>query len=315
MPAARPSWRGQLRLSLVSIAVEIYPAEKSSARPSFRQIHKPTGKPINYEKVVKGLGPVDPQEIARGYEYEKGQFVLLEEEEIDAVRLETKKTIELVQFVEAREICPYFFDKSYYVSPADELAQDAFRVIRDALRESRKVGLGQMAMRGGEYLVAVQPVGKGLMLNTLHYLDEVRRPEPFFADVSAARAEEDLLDVATALIDKKTAPFDPAAFTDHYQSALGELIATKLESRGKTVKLDRDARPAAGASNVIDLMAALKRSLEGQNAEPKEKPAKPVRRAAAKAEPQPAGRKPTAPKPAARGSRAETRPARPKKAG
>lgn len=274
MAAARPSWRGQLRLSLVSIAVELFPAEKSTAKTSFRQIHKPSGKPINYEKVVRGIGPVNPEDIAKGYEYEKGQFVLLEDEEIDSVRLETKKTVDLVQFVDAEEISPYFFDKSYYVVPADELAQDAFRVIRDALAESNKIGLGQMAMRGGEYLVAVQPIGKGIMLNTLHYVDEVRKPEPFFTDVSGDKAEEDLLEVAMALINRKTAPFNPAAFTDHYQAALHELIEAKLKAKDKMVTLDKDREPVRSTGNVIDLMAALKKSLEAPQDAMASKPAK-----------------------------------------
>ena len=278
MPASRPSWRGQLRLSLVSIAVELYPAEKSAARTSFRQIHKPTGKPINYEKVVKGVGPVSADEIAKGYEYEKGSFVLLDDDEIDAVRLETKKTVELVQFVDAAEISPFYFDKSYYVVPADELAQDAFRVIRDALSQSGKVGLGQLAMRGGESLIAVRPIGKGLMLSTLHYADEVRKPEPFFTDVSAETAEAELLEIATALIDRKTAPFDPAKFQDHYQSALHELIEAKLKDQGQHVQLDKETAPANTASNVVDLMAMLKKSLEGPA---DEKPAKSTRKKAA----------------------------------
>ena len=132
-------------------------------------------KPVKYEKVVPGVGPVDQDEILKGFEYEKGNFVLLDEEEIDAVKLETRKTLELVQFVGACEIDPIYFDKSYYVVPQDELSEDAFRVVRDALRASEKVGLGQMAMRGREYLVALKPCGTGLMLETLHYEDEIRK--------------------------------------------------------------------------------------------------------------------------------------------
>ena len=161
MPATRPIWKGQLRLSLVSIAVELYTATKSNAKPSFRQIHEPTGKPINYEKVVAGVGPVDKDEIMKGFEYEKGDYVLLTDDEIDAVKLETRKTLELTQFVGACEIDPIYYDKPYFVVPADELAEDAFRVIRDALRQSQKVGLGQLALRGKEYLVAIKPTRHG----------------------------------------------------------------------------------------------------------------------------------------------------------
>ena len=148
MPAARPSWKGHIRLSLVSIPVELYTATKTTEKISFRQIHEPTGKPVHYQKVVAGVGPVDTDEILKGFEYEKGHYVLLTEDDIDAVRLETKKTFDLTQFVGSCEIEPLYFDKPYFVVPQDELAEDAFRVIRDALRETQMVGLGQLAMRG-----------------------------------------------------------------------------------------------------------------------------------------------------------------------
>ncbi|RYH02452.1 MAG: Ku protein, partial [Alphaproteobacteria bacterium] len=152
MPATRPIWKGQLRLSLVSIPVEVFTATKSSAKPTFRQIHEPSGKPIHYEKVVDGIGAVDHDDIKKGFEYGKGDYVLLEDDELDAVKLETKKTLELVQFVEEDEIPALYYDAPYFVAPADELAEDAFRVVRDALRKSKKVGLGQLALRGKEYL-------------------------------------------------------------------------------------------------------------------------------------------------------------------
>jgi DNA end-binding protein Ku len=280
MPASRPIWKGQLRLSLVSIAVELFTATKSDARPSFRQIHEPSGKPVRYEKVVDGIGPIDTDDIMKGFEYEKGDYVLLTEEEIDAVRLETKKTLELTQFVGACEIDPLYYDKPYYMTPADELAQDAFIVIRDALRRSEKVGLGQLTLRGKENLVAIRPAGKGLLLETLHYEDELRKADPYFSDIPGKKADADLLDVATALIDKKTGPFDAAAFKDHYQAALRELIARKLKSKGKRVstKDEPEERPSAG-SNVVDLMAALKSSLEGDAKKSPAKKAAPRRKA------------------------------------
>lgn len=263
MPPTRPVWKGQLRLSLVSIAVELFTATKSGAKPSFRQIHEPTGKPINYEKVVAGVGPVDRDEIMKGFEYEKGEYVLLTEDEINDVKLETRRTLELTQFVGACEIDPIYYDKSYFMVPADELAEDAFRVIRDALRESERVGLGQLALRGKEYLVAIKPTGTGMMLETLHYEDEIRKSDAFFAQIPAKKADKDLLEVASALIEKKTAPFDAAAFKNNYQKALRELIDAKLESKGKRVAVvERESEAAPTGSNVIDLMAALKKSLE-----------------------------------------------------
>lgn len=265
MPSARPIWKGQIRLSLVAIPVELYSASKTGARLSFRQIHEPSGKPVKYEKVVPGIGPIDSEEILKGFEYEKNDFVLLKDEEIDAVKLETRKTLELVQFVGGCEIDPIYFDKSYYVVPQDELAEDAFRVIRDALRSTEKIGLGQIAMRGHEYICALKPCGTGLLLETLHYEDEIRKSDPFFSGIPKTRAEKDLLDVATQLIERKTAPFEASQFKDHYTQALRALVDKKLKSKGKRKVSTDTEEPTAAESkgNVIDLMDALKSSLEG----------------------------------------------------
>ena len=260
MPAARPSWKGHIRLSLVSIPVELYTATKTTEKISFRQIHQPTGKPVHYQKVVTGVGPVDTDEILKGFEYEKGHYVLLTDEDIDAVRLETKKTFDLTQFVGACEIEPLYFDRPYFVVPQDELAEDAFRVIRDALRETNMVGLGQLAMRGKEYLAALKPCGSGLLLETLHYEEEIRKADPFFAGISEEKADDDLLAVAKELIRRKTAPFDASAFKDHYTKALRSLIDERIKGKAPKVETE-DERPSGG--NVIDLMAALKQSLEG----------------------------------------------------
>ncbi len=265
MPSARPIWKGQIRLSLVAIPVELYSASKTGARLSCRQIHEPSGKPVKYEKVVPGIGPIDSDEILKGFEYEKNDFVLLEDEEIDAVKLETRKTLELVQFVGGCEIDPIYFDKSYYVVPQDDLAEDAFRVVRDALRSTEKIGLGQIAMRGREYICALKPCGSGLLLETLHYEDEIRKSDPFFSGISKTKAEKDLLEVATQLIERKTAPFEAGKFKDHYTQALRALVDKKLKSKGKRkVSTDADEPTVAETKgNVIDLMDALKSSLEG----------------------------------------------------
>ena len=272
--ASRAVWKGQLRLSLVSIPVEIHAATKSGARVSFRQIHGPTGKRIRYEKVVPGVGPVDKDEIMKGYET-GDDIVLLEPDEIDAIKLETKKTLELVQFVGACEINPLWFDRPYYVVPTDDLAEDAYRVVRDALRQADKVGIGQLTMRGREYLCALKPCGDGLLLETLHYADEIRSAEPLFSDIEDEPADEELLAVATQLIDRKTAPFKADAFTDNYDRALRELIEAKTKSR-KTRRVSRDetggAKPAGG-ENVVDLMDALKKSLKTQGAKSGGRPA------------------------------------------
>ena len=263
--AARALWKGQLRLSLVSIPVELYAARNAGARVSFRQIHKPSGKRIRYEKTVAGIGPVDSDDIVKGYEVEDGEYILLEPGEIDAIKLETKKTLELVQFVGACEIPPIYFDKPYYLVPTDDLAEDAYRVVRDALRSAEKVGLGQITMRGKEYLAAIKPCGDGLLLETLHYPDELRDSEPMFSAIEDAKVDTELLDLATSLIEKKTAPFNAENFTDRYAEALRAL----LDARQKNKKTPRastgeDDRPSG--ENVVDLMAALKQSLKGTQA-------------------------------------------------
>ncbi len=298
--AARAYWQGQIRLALVSIPVEIYSATKSGAAIAFHQIHEPSGKRIKYEKVVPGIGPVDRDEILKGFEYEKGSYVLLDEKEIEGVKLESKKTLELTQFVDAHEIDAIYFEKPYYVVPADDLAEEAFVVLREALRKTRKVGIGQLALRGREYAVSLKPCGRGMVLETLRYADEVNKAASFFREIGDAKPDEDLLDLATTLIEKKAGKFDASEFHDRYVDALRDLIERKKE--GKTIKTsdDDDSRPKG--SNVVDLMAALKRSLDRPGAAPKEaakaapakKPAakKPTAKAAAeKAEPKPAAKR------------------------
>jgi DNA end-binding protein Ku len=271
---SRALWKGQLRLSLVSIPVEVFSATKTGARFAFRQIHEPSGKPVHYDKVVDGIGPVDTDEIVKGYEYESGKYVLLEPDEIDAVKLETKKTLELVQFVDASEISPIYYDKPYYVVPSDDLAEDAYRVVRDALRKSGKVGLGQLTLRGREYIAAIKPCGDGLLLETLHYADELRKADPMFHGLSGKTSDDDLLEVATALIDKKTAPFDATTFKDNYSTALKELVQKKL--KGKKAKIEVEDEDDTGNDNVVDLMSALKKSLESSSA--KASPKKPAQK-------------------------------------
>lgn len=273
---SRALWKGQLRLSLVSIPVEVFSATKTGARFAFRQIHEPSGKPVHYDKVVDGIGPVDTDEIVKGYEYESGKYVLLEPEEIDAVKLETKKTLELVQFVDASEISPIYYDKPYYVVPSDDLAEDAYRVVRDALRKSGKVGLGQLTLRGREYIAAIKPCGDGLLLETLHYADELRKADPMFHGLSGKTSDDDLLEVATALIDKKTAPFDATTFKDNYSTALKALVERKLKGKKAKIEVEDEDDTGKRGDNVVDLMSALKKSLESSSA--KASPKKPAQK-------------------------------------
>jgi DNA end-binding protein Ku len=267
--AARAYWQGQIRLALVSIPVEIYPATKSGAQVSFKQIHEPTGKPIHYEKVVTGVGPVDTDEIMKGFEYEKGNFVLLEQDEIDAVKLESRKTLELTGFVDAGEIDVLYYEKPYFVVPADDLAEEAYIVLREALRRTKKVGLGQLAMRGREYVVSLKPCGRGMVIETLRYADEVNKAQGYFRDIPDTSPDPDLLDLAEALIEKKAGRFNPAEFHDRYVDALKDLIERKRKAKGRKIIEDTEGEPSArSGSNVIDLMAALKKSMDRPDATP-----------------------------------------------
>lgn len=280
--AARAYWQGHIRLALVSIPVEVYPATKSGAAISFRQIHEPSGKRVAYEKIVPGIGPVDRDEIVRGFEVSRGNYVLIEDDEIEAVKIESKRTLELVQFVDAGEIDPLYFEKPYYVAPQDELAEEAFIVLREALRKARKIGLGQLSVRGDEKLVAVKPCGKGLLLETLRYADEVRKGQAFFSEIGDAEPAPELLDLATTLIEQRTAPFDASEFRNRYIDALRALIDKKAKSKSGRKILEETGEPAGSkGSNVIDLMAALKQSVGA------EKPAAKAGKSAAK----PAARK------------------------
>jgi len=273
--AARAYWQGQIRLALVSIPVEIYAATKSGAQIAFHQIHQPTGKRVRYEKTVPGIGPVKPEDIVKGFEVGKGDYVLLQPEEIEAVKLESKKTLELTQFVDADEIDVLYYERPYYVVPADDLAEEAFVVLREALRRAKKVGLGQLAMRGREYIVSLKPCGRGMVLETLRYADEVNRAQSYFREIEDVKPDPELLDLAEALIEKKTAPFRPDTFHDRYVDALERLIEKKKKAKGRRILEDEEEAPAKRSGNVIDLMAALKKSVDtGGKSAPAKRPAK-----------------------------------------
>jgi DNA end-binding protein Ku len=266
--AARAYWSGRIRLALVSIPVELFTATKSSSRISFNQIHKPSGKRIRYEKVVPGLGAIDTDDIVKGYEIEKGKYVLLTDEEIDEVKLEAKKTIDLQQFVDEDAIDPIFFDRPFVVMPEadDEDAAEAYAVLREALKRTKKVGLGQLVIRGQGSIVAVRAADGGLMVETLRYADEVQNPSTFFRDLPKKSVDKDLVGLAEELIERKSGKFDPKAFKDSYTEALREVIEAKAEHRQV-----RQIEEPVQSTNVIDLMQALKRSVgkEGKSADGK----------------------------------------------
>ena len=292
--AARAIWRGQIRLALVSIPVELFPATKSGAQIQFHQVHVP------------GVGPVDRDEIVKGYEVSKGHYILLDPEEIESVKLESRKTLDLVEFVDVHDIDAMYYEKPYFVVPADDLAEEAYVVLRDALKAAKKIGVGQLAMRGQEYVVALKPCGRGLLLETLRYADEVNKAQSYFRDIGDSEPDADLLDMASMLIERKAGKFDPTEFHNRYVDALHDLIKEKQKAKGEKVIQDPDAdAPPPRGSNVVDLMAALKRSLgnaeEGKAANENKRAATAKKTTAKKPAPRHAPKKAPAKKAAAGG--------------
>ncbi len=280
---ARPYWTGFLKLSLVTIAVRLYTASSERERIRFHQIHEPSGERVRQQLIVPGIGPVEREDIVKGYEYEKGRYVTVDPEDLKRLRLETTDTIDIVEFVE--DIDPIYFDSPYYLVPDGSVADEGYRVIREALRQSGKIAVGQLVINGQERVIAIRPLGTGLLGNSLRYQDEIRKPEDYFRTIAADTVDDDQLAIMEQIIARKTREFDASRFVDHYQAAVRELIDEKLKGKLPTKAPER--KPA----QVINLMDALKRSLaEEEQAAPKG-----ARRPAARAasEPEPPARTPT----------------------
>jgi DNA end-binding protein Ku len=260
----RAYWKGFLRLSLVSIPVEIYNAVDTSSEIHLNQIHKPSGKRINYTKTVKGIGPVEAADIIKGYEIDKDTYVTLEADEIDALKIESKRTLDLQQFIDVSEIDPRYFEKPYYVVPADEHAAEGYLVIREALRGMNKLGVGQITMGGREHIVTVGAVDKGLVMEVLRYAEEIKSPKTYFDDLPALKLDREMVSLARELISKKAAPFEPERFRDGYADAMKALIEKKAKGQ-KITAVSMDEQPQG---KVIDLLAALKSSLKTAQTKP-----------------------------------------------
>jgi DNA end-binding protein Ku len=260
-------WRGFLRLQLVSINVDIYSAGESGAEIQFNQIHKPSGKRIKHTKVVPGIGPVENADIVKGYQVEPDVYVTMEPEEIEAIRLESKKTIDMVQFVDAEQIDPRYYERPYYIVPKDEVAAEGYLVIREALHKSGKVGLGQLTMQGREHLGVIAPVEKkGLLLNIIRYENELRKADKYFADLESVKFDPELVNLASELVERNSAPFNPKRFKDTYAEELRKLVEKK--AKGQKIEIRKTDKPKP--SNVVNLMDALKKSLKA--GEDKQKP-------------------------------------------
>jgi DNA end-binding protein Ku len=255
-------WRGFLRLQLVSINIDIYAAAESKSEITFNQIHKPSGKRIRYEKVVPGIGAVESSDIVKGYQVEPEVYVTLEPEEVDAIKLESKKTIDLVQFVNASEIDARYYERPYYIVPKDEVAAEGYLVIREALIKARKVGLAQITMHGREHLVAVMPIEKGMLLNVMRYENELRSADKFFKELQDVKYDKELVNLASELVARNSAPFNPEKFKDSYAVELAELV--KKKARGQKITIP--AAVGKEPSNVVNLMDALKKSLGKEKA-------------------------------------------------
>jgi DNA end-binding protein Ku len=265
-PPARPVWTGQIRLALVALPVKLYSALDSREKIAFNQIHEPTKQRIKYEKVAPGVGAVKSDEIVKGYEYQKGRYVLFSDEEFEALKIDSKKTLDMIQFAPANTIDPIYFDKPYYALPDGKLADEPYRVVRDALRNTKTVGLGQITMRGRSYIAAVKPYEDGLLVETVHYAEELRSARGFFDEIPQGKSEPDLVDLAEELIKRKQAPFDPKKFEDEYSQAVERLVKKKIERHGDLVLEDKEEPSPDYGDNVVSLVDALKKSLAKKQA-------------------------------------------------
>ncbi len=257
--APRPNWKGFLKLSLVSCSVALYPATTTNQRVSFNIINKNTGNRVRYEVVDAETGePVEKEDRVKGYKMEGNEYLLLEDEELENVALESTHTIDIQEFVPVSEVDRIYLDESFYIVPQDDVAQEAFAVIREAMRKEDLAGLAKVVIYRRERLLLLQPRGKGLLATALRYKDEVRDEKDYFDDIDNVKVSADMLKLAAHILDTKKGKFDPKKFEDRYETALKELI--KAKKAGKEPPTLAEPKP----SNVVNLMDALKRSAKGE---------------------------------------------------
>ncbi|MFM9864129.1 MAG: Ku protein [Micropepsaceae bacterium] len=272
--AARPSWQGHLKLSLVTCPVALYNAISPRGDVHFNMINPSTGNRIKMVTIDAGTEePVERKNLVKGYEIAKGEYVIVTQEEIDSVKLESTKTIEIDSFVPASDIDHLYWDNPYYLVPDGKMAAEPFAVIREAMERAEQVALGRIVMSSRERLVAIEPRDRGLVATTLRSHEEVRAMKDYFADIPAIRPDPEMIAIASKIMAQKEAEFDPTEFKDHYEDALRELI----ERKQKGHKISKKDEPAE--SNVINLMDALKASLKGGGDKPAKKADKPAKAA------------------------------------
>jgi DNA end-binding protein Ku len=261
--APRSNWKGFLKLSLVSCPVQLYPATTSKERVTFNLLNRETGNRLRRRLVDPDTNEeVDAADQVKGYQVAKNEYILVEEDEIDAVAIESTHTIDIEAFVPRSEIDETFLDTPYYLGPDGKMGEEAFAVIREAMREKDVVGIGRVVLYRRERPIMLQPRGKGLVATTLRYAYEVRDDADYFEDIDDVEVPEEMLDLATHIIERKMSRFDPKRFEDRYQEALLEVIKAKQQHRPVT-----QAAPAPRPTNVVSLMDALRKSISADKAE------------------------------------------------
>lgn len=268
--AARPTWQGHLKLSLVTCPVALYTATSSASDVRFHLINPATHNRIRMVTTDPDTGPVERSDLVKGYEISKDEYVLFDEADFDKVRLESTRTISIDQFVDEADIDRLYWDDPFYVVPEKGVGVEAFAVIREAMKTAGKIALGQLVLRGKERQLALEAHGKGLVAYTLRAHDEVKAADDFFDDIPEVQADKDMVEIAARIIGQKEAEFDPTRFHDRYDEALREMIAAKAKAKGGKGVV---TAPEPDDTNVIDLMAALKASLKGSAGPAGKKPA------------------------------------------
>ncbi len=291
---ARPYWSGQITISLVSFGVKLFVATEAKSQISFHQIDRATGERIRYQKFTASAAeaaandpeeapaaaPVQQSQIVKGYEYSKGQYVTIEPEELAHLRVPSKHTMEVAQFVNEADIDPMYYEKPYFVLPESDAQTEAFATVRQALLDTKKIALTKIAFGGREHIVAIAPYGTdpngGMMAYTMRYAAELRPAQDYFRDIKKVEVSEDSLDLAKMLITKRAGVFKPQEFVDGYEVAVKELVDAKL----KHLPVPQDVEPAPARGKVINLMDALRKSIGGapQTAEAEPEAAKPPKK-------------------------------------
>jgi Ku protein len=274
--APRAYWKGSLKLSLVSCPVLLYPASTSAEKTRFHMINRETGNRLKQQMVDAETGDVvESDQKGRGYELKKGEYVEIEKEELEAVQIESNRTIDIDSFVPRDEIDKRYLNNPYYIAPDGKAGIDAFAVIRDAMKDQDRVALARIVLTSREHIIAIEPLGKGLLGTTLRFPYELRDEADYFDGIKSPRISKDMVELASHILESKAAHFDPSKFKDEYENALKTLVRRK--AAGKPVKA---VEPEEKPDNVINLMDALKRSLKGGKGATKRGRHAPTRRTA-----------------------------------